>query len=165
MIYLSAQPDDYYFLWQLQLQIFNFKSLGIQPENIHVLIGYNPNKGLNVEFSRWIKGNTDALFFTYPDSRLSPTYLPSIQPHIIAKHVNALPYLEEEIIFYHDSDIIFRCLPDFETLNETGDWYASDTRDYLAIKHILDTGGESVLNQMCSVVGITVTHVANQDPL
>ena len=26
MIYISAQPDNPYFLWQLQLQIYNFKS-------------------------------------------------------------------------------------------------------------------------------------------
>jgi hypothetical protein len=28
MIFLSAQPDDFYFTWQLELQIHNFNSLG-----------------------------------------------------------------------------------------------------------------------------------------
>jgi hypothetical protein len=48
MIYLSAQPDDYYFLWQLKLQLFNFNRLGIRPNNIHVLIGYNKERGVRL---------------------------------------------------------------------------------------------------------------------
>jgi hypothetical protein len=163
MIYLSAQPDDYYFLWQLQLQIFNFHSLGIQPQNIHILIGFNPLKGLNPEFYNWIKGNADAMFFTYADERVLPTYLSSIRSHIIAKHFEAYPYLQEDTVFYHDSDIIFRCLPDFQGLIEGENWYTSDTRSYLDTNYLINIANEVLLKQMCDIVGIPVNAVKAQD--
>lgn len=105
MIFLSAQPDDFYFLWQLQLQLYNFNCLGIRPENIHVLIGYHPDRGLSREFSDFIDHCRKASFFTYPDNRPSKTYLPSIRPHIIAQHFDKHPRLQKETIFYHDSDV------------------------------------------------------------
>jgi len=163
MIYLSAQPDDYYFLWQLQLQVFNFHSLGIKPQNIHILIGFNPLKGLNPEFYNWIEGNMDAMFFTYADKRESPSYLSSIRSHIIAKHFETFRYLEKETIFYHDSDIIFRCLPNFQCLIEDENWYASDTRSYLNTNYLINIGGEGLLKQMCDIVGISVGAVKEQD--
>jgi hypothetical protein len=46
MVYISAQPDNYYFLWQLQLQLFNFNRLGIDADFIHVLICYDKERGL-----------------------------------------------------------------------------------------------------------------------
>ena len=163
MIYLSAQPDDYYFLWQLQLQIFNFHSLGIKPQNIHILIAFNPHKGINPEFNDWIEGNIDAMFFTYADDRVSPLYPPSIRPHIVAKHFEVFPYLEKESIFYHDSDIIFRCLPDFRGLIEGENWYTSDTRSYLDTNYIINSADEALLTQMCDMVGISVHAVKAQN--
>lgn len=163
MIYLSAQPDDYYFLWQLQLQVFNFRSLGIKPRQIHILIGFNPLKGLNPEFYQWITGNEDAMFFTYADERKSPLYLSSIRPHIITRHIEALPHLTKETLFYHDSDIVFRRLPDFHMLAEGESWYTSDTRAYLDTNYIVNIAGELLLKQMCDIVGIPVNIVKAQD--
>lgn len=55
MTYLTVQPDSYYFLWQLELQLFNFSRLGITSEDIHVLIGYDRKKGLASYFADFIK--------------------------------------------------------------------------------------------------------------
>ncbi len=129
MIYLSAQPDSFYFLWQLKLQLFNFNQLGISREDIHVLIGYDPKRGLSLEFADFIHVNQQARFFTYPDLRKSKVSLSSIRPHIIHQHFATYQNLEDEIIFYHDSDILFRELPDFNMLNHDK-WYVSDTRSY-----------------------------------
>ncbi len=36
MIYLSAQPDSFYFLWQLKLQLFDIVNYGLASRyNIH----------------------------------------------------------------------------------------------------------------------------------
>ncbi|SHM81751.1 galactosyltransferase-related protein [Mucilaginibacter sp. OK098] len=163
MIYLSAQPDDYYFLWQLQLQLFNFHSLGIKSESIHILIGYNPKKGLSSEFEQWIKENSLAQIFIYPDERVNPQYLSSIRPHIIARHFETHPELKEEVIFYHDSDIVFNQLPDFDLLMHNDVWYASDTRSYLDLNYIKDTAGAEILNEMCRIIGINKSMVEIND--
>ena len=65
MIFLSAQPDNFYFLWQLKLQLYNFNKLGILPEQIHVLIGYEKQKGLASYFKQFIKENKQAKFYAH----------------------------------------------------------------------------------------------------
>jgi len=42
MIFLSAQPDDLYFTWQLEIQLRNFRDLNIHSKQIQILIAYNP---------------------------------------------------------------------------------------------------------------------------
>ncbi|MEO5991058.1 MAG: galactosyltransferase-related protein [Ferruginibacter sp.] len=163
MKYLSAQPDDYYFLWQLQLQLFNFSKLGISSKDIHVLIGYNAKKGLSKEFETFFCQNKQASIFLYPDERKSRFYLSSLRPHIIAKHFRKHPELENQIIFYHDSDIVFNSLPDFDNLIKDDIWYVSDTRSYLDCDYIKRTAGEKVFHKMCDVVGIEPVIVENNN--
>ncbi len=40
MIFLSAQPDDTYFIWQLQVLTHNLRQLEVNKEDIHILVGY-----------------------------------------------------------------------------------------------------------------------------
>jgi len=81
MIFLSSQPDDFFFLWQLQLQIFNFVSLGIKPQDIHILIGYDPTKGLHLDYQKFIDKHLLVNIHAYPDTRESKTYAPSLRYH------------------------------------------------------------------------------------
>ncbi len=163
MILLSAQPDDFYYLWQLKLQLYNFQKIGINRESLHVLIGYSPSKGLNSDFKQFISENTQAQFFAYPDNRSSRNYIVSLRPHIIATHLKSHPELEKESIFFHDADIIFREIPDFEKLNQDDTWYASDTRSYLDSSYIKERGGVELLNRMCEIVGIAPETVELHD--
>jgi hypothetical protein len=94
MIYLNAQPDDYYFTWQIELQLLNFSKLGIRPEDIHILIGYHPKRGLYHHFQELIAHNSNkATFFAYPDNRTYKRYPSTIRPHIIKQHILAHPEL------------------------------------------------------------------------
>lgn len=163
MIYLSAQPDEVYFLWQLQLQIYNFSTLGIPKSYIHVLIGYDPQKGLHPFFQRFIQENNEVGIFAYADTRDQTGYLSSLRPHLIAKHIKQHPELENEVVFYHDSDIIFRCLPDWESLINDPVWYVSDTRSYLDSQYILSQTTETVFQKMCEIVGISPQQVKAED--
>ena len=164
MIFLSAQPDDYYFTWQLELQLYNFHKLGISPTNIHVLIGYNTKVGLRDYFKELIGKNKErASFYIYPDNRVNKNYIPSLRPHIIYQHFLRFPCLQEEAVFYHDSDIIFRALPDFHDMQKDETWYVSDTRKYLDSGYIKSTGGESLLHDMCNVVNISIQKIIEND--
>jgi hypothetical protein len=163
MYFISAQPESLYFIWQLEVQLFNFKTNRVPAENIHVLIGYNPMYGLNkktLEFANEQKSN--ACFFFYSDERVNSSYTPSIRPHIIKKHFLDCPYLKDECIFYHDADIIFRELPDFKRLCTDDTWYVSDTRRYLDIAYIKSVG-DPVFYEMCEVLNIDRSLIVNND--
>ncbi|SKA31060.1 hypothetical protein SAMN04488128_103402 [Chitinophaga eiseniae] len=155
MIFLSAQPDEFYFSWQLELQLFNFSRLGIQKENIHVLIGYQPVTGLSATFQALIRAQDQrACFFCYPDNRTDAAYPSSIRPHIIRQHLETLPQLQQEAIFYHDADIIFREQPDWEQLLPGDTWYVADTRYYTSTQFIRDRAGQAIFSGMCRLAGI-----------
>lgn len=163
MIFLSAQPDQYYFLWQLQLQLFNFQRLGIHPHQIHVLIGYDPKRGLSTYFKDLIKQHPEVNIHAYEDSRVKPGYLSSIRPHLIAKHFRANKHLETKAVFYHDSDIIFNRLPDFEKLSADEIWYASDTRNYTDSNYIKQAGGIATFGQMSALIGVSTRQIEQHD--
>ncbi|WP_343690740.1 galactosyltransferase-related protein [Chitinophaga sp.] len=154
MFFLSAQPDDFYFLWQLEIQLYNFHLMKIAPQQIHVLIAYDPLKGLQAHFAEFIRENRYATFFTYPDTRVQREYPSGIRPHIIRKHFTVHPWLEGETVFYHDSDLIFRELPDFNSLLRDDCWYMSDTSAYISAAYITQVAGAELLSKMCRIVGI-----------
>jgi hypothetical protein len=145
--------------------MYNFNRLGISPTNIHILVGYNAQRGLRHYFQEFIEKHRDkACFFSYPDNRIEKKYLSSLRPHIIRQHLLQFPDLENKIIFYHDSDIIFRELPDFnEISNDNDSWYVSDTRNYLDSNYIKNAGGEDLFNKMCEIVGISPQKVIEND--
>lgn len=164
MKYISAQPDELYFLWQLQLQVFNFHSLGIPKEDIHVLVGYDPRTGLHPHFKRFVETNGQACFFCYADTRRRKKYASSIRPHLLKKHFDKHRGLSEETIFYHDSDILLRCIPEeWDTLSKDDTWYVSDTRNYLDSRYIINAAGEECFQGMCRIAGICPDRVRAND--
>lgn len=165
MIYLSAQPDEKYFLWQLEIQLLNFNRLGISCDHIHVIIGYDQDKGISNDallFKENEKGN--ALIFFYPDTRKSKKYLSSIRPNILKQHWQEFAYLNKECVFYHDSDIIFsRKIDNLDYLIHSSVCYVSDTRDYTGVHTIIENAGMEALEEMADVVGIDVEMVIRND--
>lgn len=155
MVLLSAQPDEYYFYWQLELQLLNFRQCGIPPQQIHILIGHHPVAGPHPLFSMLQSAHAGyAQIFFYPDNRTNKVYAPSIRPHIIRQHLEKFPELQQEAIFYHDSDILFREQPNWNKLLAGDTWYVSDTRSYLDSQFIRKKGDEEMFAGMCTVAGI-----------
>jgi hypothetical protein len=163
MLFISAQPDQYYFLWQLELQIFNFEKLGVNLSDVHILIGFDEDQQPSRDFKAFRRKYNDLGIYIYPDTRKSKTYLSSLRPHLLAKHFEELPHLCNETLFYHDSDIVFSSLPDFALLSATDTWYTSDTRSYLDSSYILKTAGKAVFHQMCAIVGVGHETVRSND--
>jgi hypothetical protein len=146
MIYLSVQPDQPYFHWQVEVYINNFKRVGINPNKIEIIFMHN---GKPSEAARQLqtKYNTCRFFF-YEDDRLDKSYIPSIKPWGFFKHLRAYPNLNKEAIFYHDSDIIF-----IEKINESlfekdDIWYLSDTVSYIGYNYIASKGKEQLLEML-----------------
>ncbi|MGO4294253.1 galactosyltransferase-related protein [Chitinophaga sp. RAB17] len=164
MIYLSAMPDTDYFVWQVEVQLLNFSGHGIPKDCVHIVIGYNESIGINKAFLQLEKDHKEqANFFFYPDRRISRKYVSSIRPHILWQHFEKHPLLKEEVIFYHDSDIIFTTsLPDFEKFSEGDIWYVSNTRNYISLDYLLPFG-KKVVEKMCEIVNIDFDTVLRND--
>jgi hypothetical protein len=142
MILISAQPWDFYFTWQVEVQIYNFKKFGLS-DKMHILVWY-PDSELRkaqgkepekVDFDPWFKiaqKYPEVKFFFYKDQGVKlEIYIPQLRPHILARHFDRHPELKNEVIFYHDSDIIFNFLPDFDLLCQGPTNWTSDTSSYL----------------------------------
>jgi hypothetical protein len=148
--YLSAQPAQPYYLWQVETIINNFTSQGINPSDIHILLaGYK-----TPDWELIVKGYPDITLFFYEDTRQDKSYIPSIYFHLMAKHLQAFPELKDEMLFLHDSDIIFTKPPKLDWAMTKKVWYMSDTNSYISYDYIMSKGID-VYEGMCKVMGIS----------
>lgn len=149
MIFLSAQPDDTYFIWQLQVLTHNLKTLEVNKEDIHILVGYkqevNPIWYQNLH-------TVHGIVHFIQDERLTTHYLSSIRPHLIKKFIMRNPQYLSEYIFYHDADILFGDLPLFEGM-EDGRVHVSRT-PYIDYSYITSKNSVSLIKDLVDVVGI-----------
>jgi hypothetical protein len=151
--FICAQPAIPYYLWQVEVLINNFVKWGIDPNNIHILLGVTENS--NFEDWKTLQYHySDVNFFFYEDTRIDSTYIPSIYFHLMKKHLAKHPKLQEEPLFLHDSDIIFTKKPEgWEDMLSGKTWYLGDTTSYINSKYILSKG-EEIYTKMCEIVGI-----------
>lgn len=150
MIYLSAHPDEDYFVWQSVVQLENFKSVGINLQDVYILVGTTTGKPLNPEWEL-IRSNYNCKVLAFWDTRKSKVYLSSIRPHLIHKFFSLYPDLEKESIFYHDNDIIFRELPPFEGMMD-GRMHVSKA-DYISYSYISEKKSHTLMKDMLDSVG------------
>lgn len=154
MTFISAQPDVPYFHWQVEVMIHNFMKVGINPNWIEVLFAYDVT--VSDEGKKLAERYPYVRFFFYKKSEINKRnhgYIPILRPDILSQHFKIYKHLENEIIFYHDSDIIFRELPNFNKLNEDNNWYFSDTVSYIGSNYIKSKSEDLFLN-MCNIAGI-----------
>ena len=164
IIFVTAQPDTPYFHWQVQLYTYNFIQLGINPNNIHVIFSLNQSKKPSKEALE-LKENGYNVHF-YLDNRNVKSYIPSIKPYLVSQFIKEFPMFGKAL-FLHDSDIIFRELPDFESIMNDDISYLSDTIGYIGYNYIMDcceryeskfplSKKGQLLQEMADVVGIDV---------
>jgi hypothetical protein len=133
LIFVSAQPDELYFHWQCKIYVHNFIEMGIPPKNIHILFSIQENSSPSEESLKLKEYGVNV--HHYVDDRPSKIYLPSIGPRILGKWLYDFPNFKK-LYFYHDSDIVFRKLPNFELLSYDNLIYLSDTKDYIGYERL-----------------------------
>ena len=151
MKYICVQPAQAYFAWQIDTMLHNFRTVGIQPEDIHVVC--SNNDGIHDHFIRMMEKYPRVTFTFYQDTREYTGYIASIKHHLIAKHLKAFPMLQHEPLFFHDCDIVFTKRIDFEPLLQDDIWYTSDTCGYLGYDYVLGKGRD-VLEMMLDIAGV-----------
>jgi hypothetical protein len=167
IVFVTAQPDVPYFHWQVKIYVHNFTSLGVNPNDIHVVFSTLGNNKLS-EAANSLK-ELGINVHTYKDERTNKTYIPSIKPYLISKWLEQHPQFGN-CFFLHDADIIFRELPNFDELLNDNISYLSDTIGYIGYEYIMDccrryekqhptTNQGQLLQEMCDVIGIDVNIV------
>lgn len=165
LVFVAAHPDIPYFHWQTKVYTHNFIEKGIKPENIHVLfVMVNGNTSPSSESLVLKKIGINV--HHYLDDRKDKKYIPSLRPLALSRWLKENPELGKQY-FYHDSDIIFRELPDFNKLLKDDIVYLSDTLSYISYDYImgcchryenhhrnLEKG--HLINLMSEVVGLPV---------
>jgi hypothetical protein len=158
--YVCVQPRLLYYAWQVEVMVNNFIKHGINPNNIDILVAWNPD-----DLTTSVQANVDAWdklakhynqvrFFFYQDTRQQPIhYISSVRPNILKQHFKAHPQLESEAIFYHDCDIVFTKLPNWNQFLNDDIWYLSNTNSYINHDYI-KSKEHGVYEKMCEIVGI-----------
>lgn len=155
MTFISAQPDVSYFHWQVEVFIHNAMKVGINPNWIEILFAYDNE--VSKEGRELADRYPYVRFFFYKKSEINKNnygYIPILRPDVLSQHFKIFTNLEKEIIFYHDSDIIFRELPDFNKLNKDDNWYFSDTKSYISANYI-KSKSEKLFTDMCNLAGVS----------
>jgi len=135
LVFVSAHPDIPYFHWQTKVYTNNFIEKGINPKNIHVLfVMVNGNTSPSEESLKLKEIGINV--HHYLDDRKNKKYIPSLRPLALSRWLKEYPELGK-YYFYHDSDIIFRELPDFDKLLKDDVVYLSDTLSYINYDYIM----------------------------
>lgn len=137
LIFLSCQPHTLYFQWQMEVQIMNFREMGIS-DRMHIIVWYPKD---SKELEHWMKIQRkypEVRIFLYKDEGVNMSlYIPQLRPHSLKKHFEKYQEeLKDKVIFYHDSDIIFNYLPDFEELSQGDICWQSDCSSYLDYNYL-----------------------------
>jgi hypothetical protein len=165
ILFVSAQPDVPYFIWQIKLYVHNFIEKGINPNQIHVVLGIVNGKTKPSEESEQLK-QLGINLHHFIDDRIKKHYIPSIKPYLISKWIQSNKEFGK-LFFLHDADIIFRELPDFEKLLNDDISYLSDTIGYIGYNYIIDCckryesnhpncNNGQLISEMCEVIGLDV---------
>jgi hypothetical protein len=159
--YICVQPRIKYYTWQVEVVIHNFKKLGINLNNLDILVATNSSDDTSSEenIAMWRKlANTYnyVRFFFYEDSRVVKNYIPSVYFNILKQHIKAYPELENEALFLFDCDTIFTKPLDLSPMINDDKWYLSDTVGYIGYQYIKTKmqPNYDVYNGMCKIVGI-----------
>ncbi len=140
--------------------INNFIKNGVNPNDIEIICAHY---GKIPEVWKKLANNYNTVrFFFYRDDRRKPSYISSIRPYLLHKHWLRYPELENEIIFYHDCDIVFSKPINFGELIEGATCYVSDTISYIGAKYIRSKG-EHYLDLMTRIVNVNKDLVVSQE--
>jgi hypothetical protein len=165
ILFVTAQPDVPYFIWQIKLYVNNFIEKGINPSQIHVVFSIVHRNGLPSEESLRLK-DFGINVHHFSDFRRKKHYIPSIKPYLISSWLKTNSDYSK-LFFLHDADIIFKDLPNFDKLLNDDICYLSDTIGYIGYDYIIDCCGRyeiqhpkseknQLINEMANVIGLDV---------
>lgn len=156
--FITCQPSDLYFVWQLQVQLTNFRKYGLSDQStVLVWKKYDhpiTRRDFIKEWKELERKFPEVKFYYYEDTNgqlarmiQDVGYIPLLRPWLLAKHFYAHPLIRKEPIFYLDSDVVFTRKPNFDNLIEDNVCHLSNTKSYIAASYF-DSKEKDVLPHM-----------------
>lgn len=144
--------DRPYYLWQILVQINNFRKMGYEQDTI--FLGTTFADMVTPELQKMVDSpDVKAKFVLYPEDRLIRRYPASLKPRTMAKYFRDFPEEKDTVYVYLDPDVIFLRPIDFSVYANDDIWYEGDTTGYLNSRYI-KSKGEQLFLEMCMIVGI-----------
>lgn len=174
-LFIQSVSNDLYMQWQTEVQLHNFRKFGYS-SNYHVLIfvsKFRPaGESTGDDISGWEKLNEkypEAKFFYYYDDNdilnneiKQIGYIPLLRLYCLKKHFAKYPELKDEVIFYHDADIIFTKKFPFEDYLHDDICYLSNTGHYLGLGYLDSKINHALPKRQLELVSLNpVERIAN----
>jgi hypothetical protein len=150
--YICCQPASTYYIWQIEVLINNFKKMKVNPNYIDIVCSID-NDIIPEDWIKLKQHHKDIRFFFYKDTREDKTYIPSVYFNLMKQHILNEPEIKEEVLFLHDSDIVFTKPPNFNDMIAGDSWYLSNTKFYINYDYIQQKG-DHIYKKMCEIVDI-----------
>ena len=167
--FVTCQPDDVYYTWQVHLWLESLRSIGHSDKAI-VLVFTPSFREKSDKWQKIVDLYPEAEFSFIKDvdnvSRYLGTYIPVLRPYCLMKYFKENPEMVSRSVFYCDSDIQFTYKFDVSEWMEDDVCYLSDTNSYInasyfdsktrdVIPEKLEAYKErDILNETASLVGI-----------
>ena len=154
LTFLSAQPDDLHYFWQVEVQLHNFKRLGVLDKYNYIVLvwvneqAYAPkynqpryNDKWKVLGERYAEDGVEIHMYKDTTGHLVRNmqkygYPSIVRPWILDKHFSLHADCYQKTFFYLDADVIFTKSPDWlDDLIDDDIIYCSDTTSYIAASY------------------------------
>ena len=168
--FICCQPDDDYYLWQVNLWLESLKNIGHSDKAI-VLIFTPIFREQNKKWQMIVDLYPEATFYFHKDedniNNLIQLYIPILRPYTLWKYFEKHPELSEDALFYCDSDILFTDKFNVDKFIQDDVCYLSDTNHYINAtyfdskqKDVLPTKLEEykkrdILGELSEAIGIS----------
>ncbi len=96
MRFICTQPATTYFIWQVEVMLFNFKEMGVNLNHVDVVCA----KTNETILSDWLNLSEryGVHIYFYDDTRKSKKCIYSINENLLKQHFKKYPELKNEII-------------------------------------------------------------------
>lgn len=154
-------PDQPYYLWQMLVQLTNFREMGYE-HDVHylILVFGTPTPQLRAIFE---SEDIGAYLHLYPDERPDTTYPASMKPWLLAKFFEEFPEEARSVYNLLDPDCVFTKPMDFTPFAQPGpEWFGSDTGGYTSAGYIRSKG-EQLFLELCEIADVSPEAVLEHD--
>ncbi len=160
MIYVSVQPANDYFLWQLEVFDYAMKLNGYNINDS--IIVFIRSQAISDNVWKYIDNNQHRVILV-DDNREDQSYIPSIKLHGLYKlYKDHYDRIDGHNVFLHDSDIVFTKYFDWDSIVTNKKVYCSDTVGYIGANYI-DSKSPILTDKMCDIVGISPQFVRDHN--
>lgn len=154
---IQCVTDNDYIVWQLYVQMVNFREMGIEQDAIILVATEDPREEMK-RFAAWTKASV----YYYRDDRAERNYFSGFRPNLLKKFFQRPD--APKVYLYHDQDIIFLKKPDLAELEKGEACYvAAAARSYLWADYVQAFKQYDHLSDMAKIVGIDVADILKYD--